>query len=254
MRKITFWAISLCCFVALGTGLAAIRGYSHSNLPTPAHQERKTHSVDVRLLKQLDSPLQLLETRTVDKFTGEVSLTVRNNAKTAVTAYTIHSAKECGGTLSHHFLLSNIHSKDKILRPLKDSQLPFITDPCDHGPLVTTLSIDFIEFIDGKTWGKDRNNSRDRLAGLRAGARDETAVIKSQIEERGARAFIEPSTEAEELDSYKLTNRTDQYIRGYKEGRQIRRSQIERAFKEGGEKKGREKLRTPFDASGKEGI
>jgi hypothetical protein len=206
----------------------------------------------VEVLSQPRSSLRFshIIDKTSDPQAPEVSFDIENVGRKPVVAYTIRTALDCGESPTIGFELNNILSKAKMILPGQSVEHEFIGTECSKFIGSITLSIDFVEFADGKYWGEDTHKSRQKLAGMRAGARDETVAMNLIIKEQGAIAIA--NTAQDETNWIIPPNHTEEWIAGYKIGRNFRRSQIERAFSESGIQGAKDKLSQPYDASGKE--
>ncbi len=220
-----------------------IKPQQAGNLPGRPVQESR---IAVKVLPQPGSSLRFANVidKTSDPRMPEIVVDMENVGTRSVVAYTTRTEMDCGSGFS----LSNITSKEKMILPWQSQELTFGGSGCSGLVNSVTLSVDFIEFEDGTYWGEDTHKSRQRLAGMRAGARDETSSLNAIVKALDARVLAV----RDETNWMIPPNRTAEWIRGYKIGRNLRRSQIERAFSESGIQGAKDRLSLPFDASGKE--
>jgi hypothetical protein len=206
----------------------------------------------LKLLSQPSSPLKISRVvyRSPDIRETEASFYIENVGKKPIIAYTIRSVEDCGGAITNGYEIHNIMSPSKIILSGQSIEDAIIGSECSQAGSSMTISFDFIEFADGKNWGEDIYKSSQRLAGMRAGARDESDTILLIIKERDTLADLNalPS----EVSWAIPRDHSEEWNAGYKDGRSFRRNQVEKAFSESGLHGIREKLSHPYDASGKE--
>jgi hypothetical protein len=122
-----------------------------------------------------------------------------------------------------------------------------------ENPKTISVSIDFVEFADGTTWGLDIGNSRDRLAGQRAGAKTERQRLKDLFKSKGQSGLIDvlegdDSDESESLNSSNFANRSSQWLQGYHSGVMSIRYRVRRALQSGLDRV-KVELDSPYDTS-----
>lgn len=111
------------------------------------------------------------------------------------------------------------------------------------------LSIDFVEFIDGTTWGEDKEKSVELLAGRRAGAKKAKERLSEKFEKEGVAGVAE----AIEHDSGEegLIPPPDKSViwqEGYANGVKSIYARVRHAKSQGGLKKIKEAVDRPFTA------
>jgi hypothetical protein len=117
-------------------------------------------------------------------------------------------------------------------------------------PKAINVSIDFVEFVDGTTWGTDTGNSRDRLAGQRAGARAERQRLKSLFKSKGQSGLV-GTLEADGSDKLDLpdsANHSPEWLDGYQSGAMSIRYRVRRALQSSSEQV-KVELDSPYDTS-----
>lgn len=117
-------------------------------------------------------------------------------------------------------------------------------------PKVISVSIDFVEFVDGTMWGTDRGNSRDRLAGQRAGARVERQRLKSLFKSKGQSGLIGTLEvdSSDKLDLPDSANHSPEWLDGYQSGAMSIRHRVRRALQSSSEQV-KVELDSPYDTS-----
>jgi hypothetical protein len=144
----------------------------------------------------LDAPLALKfaqpESAGVDQHDPEVELVITNATNKSVSAYAIKYDVGLNGQLRPSGVeLNNISAAQFLLRP-KETRTAIIGGVHYSLPIQRiVVSIDFIEFTDGTTWGADTYSSAEVLAGMRAGARAATEHLLGMLTTQGATRFAE---------------------------------------------------------------
>jgi hypothetical protein len=141
---------------------------------------------DAPLALQLAQP----ESVGVDQHDPEVEVVITNTTDKPVSAYAIrydiglNSQLRPGGVE-----LNNIYAAQFLLQP-KETRTTFISGVHYSLPIERiVVSIDFVEFTDGTTWGGDTYSSGEVLAGMRAGARTATKHLRELLAAQGAVSF-----------------------------------------------------------------
>jgi hypothetical protein len=124
-----------------------------------------------------------------------------------------------------------------------------VNEPYSPVPVNTvTLSVDFVEFVDGQTWGKDTYNSADRLAGQRAGGRAAYEHFRRLLAQKGFPALSEAvAAQGEELAPPQ--QHSPEWQDGFRMGVGLVRVRLNRAKQEGGLKKVELELQGSYDTS-----
>ena len=180
----------------------------------------------------------------------EINFTIENVGEKTAIAYVFRMDQECDGSIATAYELHNILSRPKIVFPRRSVEHVLTGSECVGLVSDITLSIDYVEFSDGSSWGEDSYRASERLAGLRAGARDETKLTESIMKSTGSLTLGRGAENARNIVI--PPNHTEAWMIGYKNGRDFRLSQIEKALSESGIQGVRILLSMPYDASGKE--
>jgi hypothetical protein len=87
-------------------------------------------------------------------------------------------------------------------------------------PKRVSVSVDFVEFEDGTTWGTDAGNSKDILAGQRVGAKAERQRLKNLLKSKGRPALndLPEAGRSDEPAAAEVTGRSPQWLQGYRGG------------------------------------
>ena len=112
-----------------------------------------------------------------------------------------------------------------------------------------TLSVDYVEFADGTTWGPDAFKSVDRVAGRRAGAEAERELLLKMLTESGAAAVVK-AIEAGLPDRTAPPGHSPEWGQNFNLGAKALRTRVRVAQFEGGAANVEALLRKPFDIMG----
>lgn len=248
LLKLLTLIILIICLITLQTKYSSVEvKATETNSKTLPKQQ-----VILIVQTQTDSPLLISDLRNVsdNPLEPDIAFNIKNVNSSPITAFAIRYIALFDGAKSDGVTLNNILSKPRILQPAQFAESLLDSTGYSKPVLEINVAVDFVEFSDGKIWGDDKFKSGERLAGMRAGAKDETALLLSKLQEKGTMSV---------LDSLKLNNdesitvpevgRSPNWIKGYHEGRNSRRDQILRAYVQGGLNSIEQALRQPYDAS-----
>ncbi len=206
---------------------------------------------EVSVYPQPDSPLQILNvvpsSRKSTDDTGRtwetliVDFTLQNVGDKTIRAYTL---REFGGYFDTDLggvIFSYKLSAEGILKPNQSSNEQIgagISNLVVSGSTEVKenfkLAIDFIEFTDGSTWGKDLSNSAQQLAGLKTGIKTVLESLKESNQRGGIEAVIKTLNEMKELSP--PDEQSEKWKRGFRSGSNTMKSIIKRAYETAGKK------------------
>jgi len=218
---------------------------SYSRLATTAPQV-----LTVQIESQPQSPLQFSSTKVLssDPFSPNVEFTVTNKGGKGIRAYTITRELVTDGGSRRAAILTHLTAQREALQP-GQSKSDSVNEP--HSPVSINsiiLSIDFVEFVNGETWGKDEYNSAERLAGQRAGGHAAIEYFRQLRVKKGSSALLETIT-SEEDEIVPAQGGSSEWQDGFKTGVGLVRLRLKRAKQEGGLIRVELELQQPFDAS-----
>jgi hypothetical protein len=192
---------------------------------------------------QEDSPLRIVnafvETPSPEKVV--VRVMVQNQSNKEIRALAIAADTRVD------FL--NLLGRASILKPSQIKTFDIVYTR-DGRPKRINLSVDFVEFGDGMTWGSDIGNSRDKLAGQRTGAKEERERLKSLFKSKG-RSYLTNILEAEdsdELEPSKTANHSSAWLQGYRNGVMSIRYRVRQSL-QGSPEQLKVALDSPYDTS-----
>lgn len=150
-------------------------------------------SLNVTIQPQPESPLQIIAVSilSVDARTPQFEFSVYNAGDKPIRAYTITRSLENDGTRPAGATVTNLLAAHEILQP-GQTKKESVTDATREAPVKNlSLAVDFIEFTDGTTWGRDVYNTAERLAGQRAGGRAAAEYFKRALAKKGPSPLAE---------------------------------------------------------------
>lgn len=140
--------------------------------PPLAQQPKFAPKIAAR--SQPDSPLAITSIQITDQAIPDIPNTefgfyVVNASSKAIAAFAIkqdivaNGAASGGGVSLYHLLLSN-----SSLRSGNSRLIPDTVDESSANNTIVYLSVDFVQFADGTTWGADSGRSLERVLGQRS--------------------------------------------------------------------------------------
>ncbi len=199
---------------------------------------------EVSVYPQPDSPLQILNvvpsSRKSTDDTGRewnmltVDFTLQNVGDKTIRAYTIREFSREFDTDLGGVIFSYKLSAEGILKPNQSSNQQIGEFGSTQVQENFRLAVDFIEFTDGSTWGKDLSNSAQQLAGLKTGIKMVLESLKESNQQGGIEAVIKTLNEMKELSPPDEQSAT--WKRGFRSGSNTMKSIIKRAYETAGKK------------------
>lgn len=197
----------------------------------------------VTRVEQGDAPLRIVntfvETRGQDQIVIRVMLQNQSSKKIRAMAVAADGRTE--------FL--NLSGAASVLLPtqIRTLDMSYVLDGL---PKRVNISVDFVEFDDGTTWGADDSNSRDRLAGQRAGAKAERQRLKHLLKTKGTVALSDlPEGHDDAEPPPAAAGRSETWLHGYRGGVSAMRHRVRQALQAGNPKQAEGELNKPFDTS-----
>ena len=190
----------------------------------------------VSVADQLDAPLTIF----VEGYdpSGSSSLQIRyrvQNVNTkAIRAYTILEKVEWGKGGTTGASIVNLAAETKFLRPTQ-SRVETCGLSGQDGPVTRlTLSVDYVEFDDGTTWGTDTRRSADYLAGQREGRAATFKKVK-EVRERNGESAVEELLKKKDAEvAAPPTARSAEWEYGFRVGHNSALHQLSTAHLKGG--------------------
>jgi hypothetical protein len=221
MRKTKFKANSI-VLIVIGILCLAILVVS----ARPRKNQTTTDGVAAKkplliLKDQPNSPLTITSV-IVDEFSDPrmptVNFNVINNSGKPIMVYAIKHEAALGsrGTVSGWVAVNSPDSKH-ALRPGRAPQGEISGIQYPEPPESLTLSVDFVEFVDGTRWGDDTFKNGERIDGVRAGANEEREALMKVLRTNGTEELIR-SLDSIEPKADQPSSRSAQWLDGYRHG------------------------------------
>lgn len=237
MRHLT---LSLCAVVI--TFLAGVHSFAAQSRDSQQPAQVSLHRVAVQ--SPPDAPLRISSVvdNSDDPDAPLVNFMVENVSSKPIQAYWISY-----DTIAHGINVRlgsglNATNQEMILPPGKRRA----TAVLNHDKEKISLSVGFIEFADGTTWGSDTAKYGESLAGERRGAQAEAQRLRKLLETGGVSAIVAAVSERE------LSMRSNHFSHSKSSsliGARAMRLRVRRAYDQGGLTAVESALRQPYDMS-----
>jgi len=204
----------------------------------------------VSIEPQEDSPLRIIsavpESREQPNFI--VRLMMQNQGGKRIRSYAITADNSTSRSQDTRIEFVNLKRPSSILQPTQIVPVGMsYSAPIER----IRLSVDFVEFFDGTTWGTDKHNSRDRLAGQRAGARAEKQRIHQLLKTKRLAAVIESieTLDSSDVETLAGPNRSEEWLQGFRNSVGSIRHRLRQTLQEGRSPQLEIELDKPYDTS-----
>jgi hypothetical protein len=190
-------------------------------------------SLVVNVQRQPGAPLTFssLVVESTNPREPKVSYFVTNSSGKAISAYVVRYIVSVDQSKDESSELHYGFSSDSVLQVGRVETGSFEGREFAKTVDSLTLSLDFVEFTDGATWGADIFKSSEQLAGMRAGAEAELAGLKKVRLSDGMTGVqrILPSFEPSVPKDH-----SSEWIKGFQSGAATTRARLLRARDRGG--------------------
>ena len=217
-----------------------------------AKHKRDTQIATQLIIREQKNPPLRLSLDKGESFTAttpQLNVLVTNISARPIRAYAVRYDLFADESHSGGADLTNKESMHSVLLP-GHSEVAGIgegtyTKPIDR----VEVSIDFVEFTDGATWGPDTYKHGEQLAGMRIGAQTASKLFNKILKSGGPVAVIN-SIESSGADIVPPSDHSPEWIKGFEIGISAVRERLRHAYTEGGPTRIEMEIRRPFDASG----
>lgn len=204
----------------------------------------------VLVKSQSDSPLLVSLSKTQNFPEPQIDLLLQNKGDKIIRAYTIGHEVASSHSKAEGINFRNLRSVENLFLPNQSvaESIERFTEPNSEPIEKITVYVDFVEFDDGTTWGQDKFQAAELLAGQRAGAKAALDYLNKSEKEGGTSALVKIS----KLNAIPLTppsNHSAQWLEGFRSGASIIQSRFQSAFNTGNLTEAESILRKPFDTS-----
>lgn len=244
---------SMILFAVVSLMLGAF--YTAISSPCISHVAHTTsvplQSPSVLVTQQPDTPLGLsvVKSNLATTRTLGFEVIVENDSVQSIRAYAIRYERLSGNSKAGGAELTNKMSTSSVLQPGQSESVYlgkdiFQSDTIDN----ITIFVDFAEFMDGTTWGPDISKSKERLLGLRAGARAATRHFLGVLKQDGPQAVISLVKDGTANISPR-SNHLPEWLDGFRAGIGAICGRLESTYTKSGLPEIESELGRPFDAS-----
>ena len=199
--------------------------------------QRLGQAPEIVLTKQENAPLQIISVQTQSlTFTmPHLNPVIMNVSAKPIIAYAIRYDVITDRSSTNGLELSIADLPKSVLQPGQSIQID-IGGGENHSDGIKKIivSVDFVEFDDASTWGRDTRKSAERLAGFRTGARAAAEHLLQILNERGVQVLVK------DLDAEPLgivpppANRSDEWLDGFRAGIGHMQGRVEQAYRDDG--------------------
>lgn len=209
----------------------------------------RTQPAKVEVLTQAGVPIAITSINVTSSDTKRPVFTyeIVNSKDKPISVYAIRHDVTIGTTETSGVSLTSLWSVNSLLYPQTRSQEEF--GGTTYGATVSkvVLSVDFVEFADGSTWGSDSFKMSEKLAGRRAGGRAMLQVFRDKSKAHGLIA-VSDDLEAD-FSIAPQADKSPLWKDGFGEGVRIVRVRLQHAKRKGGIPALDSELLQPFDLS-----
>lgn len=214
----------------------------------PGYASQQSQRISVET--QQGVPLLILapEINLTDPQVPQIKFELKNRSGKAVSAYAILLKSNKPNSSGEKVTLDHLLAHSSMLQPNTSKAEVIIAEDYIEPDASCTLAIDFVEFVDGSAWGKDKFKSGERLAGRRAGFAVEKNRFLKVLKEQGASALKKAIDDADVAGSETPSGRSQEWGQGFNTGRKMVQIRLQRAQKRGGMPEVELELQSPNDA------
>ncbi|HEY0323337.1 MAG TPA: hypothetical protein VGC66_20435 [Pyrinomonadaceae bacterium] len=213
----------------------------------------RTQDVNVTAQKQVGSPitLEIISVTSSNPKEPVFSYDVINTGSKTIKAYAIRNDVTVGSDVNSGVTYSYMHEPSAFLYPGTRRLESFgsVTYGGDVSKVV--LSVDYVEFEDGATWGDDIFKISEKFAGQREGYRAAIKKLRENFKSKGRGALLS-ALENDFTDLYPQADKPQQWKDGFNNGLKIARSRLKYIHKNGGVSALEYELEKPLEETPKE--
>jgi hypothetical protein len=252
-KALNSYAKVTCAFLGAAS-LLLISSYLVRSNPQNTHKDENItipkSPFQVLVKSQPDSPLLVSLSKTQNFPEPEIDLLLQNKGDNVIRAYTIGHEVVSSHSKAEGVNFRNLRSVENLFQPHQSvaESIEGFTQPNSEPIEKITVYVDFVEFDDGTTWGQDKSQSAELLAGQRAGARAALEYLNNSKKEGGVSALAKIG----KLTTIPITpppNHSAQWLEGFRSGASIIQNRFQSAINSGNLNEAETVLRKPFDTS-----
>ncbi|HKE55460.1 MAG TPA: hypothetical protein VKB46_02120 [Pyrinomonadaceae bacterium] len=180
----------------------------------------------------------------------DMHIVVKNRNTKPVRAYTARLELGYSQKSQEMCYIQNIYFPGKVIKQDEtDGKTRFLGFAKDLPPPPVQVFIDYVEFTDGSTWGRDKCQSAESLAGERAGGEAALKFLRTMLQENGVQAVVQTirsgGPKVEQPD-----NQSARWNEAFSRGVEHVGYSVIEAYQKEGEPEVGVILSKPYDASG----
>jgi hypothetical protein len=203
------------------------------------------------VLEQPGSPLLLLSTfvDASNDLSPRYGYSITNTSDKPICAYAIQESASLGkGAPSDSATFTHFPAVKLFIAPHASRQEEGGAGRVyQAAPDKVVLSVDFVEFADGKRWGEDTGSFGQMLDGKREGGRAAMKKYREILASEGIDG-LDKGLAKPDFIRPEVTNKSDAWLRGFRMGVTTTKSRVTAASKKGGQEGVRSELDKPFDS------
>jgi hypothetical protein len=209
----------------------------------------KAQAASIEVLAQAGVPLAItsIVSSTSDPKQPTFTYEVVNSSDKPVSAYAIRYDVTVGASQTSGAAFTTLWSANSLLQPQARSAEDFQNTTYGAAVSKVILSVDFVEFADGNTWGADTFKMSEKLAGARAGGSAALEQLRGEAKARGLKSVADLIDK--EIKLTPQTDKTETWKEGFEEGVRSVRARLQHAKRKGGLSTLESELFQPFDVS-----
>lgn len=211
--------------------------------------EGEAQKLNVEVQNQSGTPLSITSINVTSSDATQPVFTyeVINTKEQPISAYAIRHDVIIGTAQTSGVTFSSRWTGNSLLYPQTASAEEFGSTTYGAPVNKVILSVDFVEFADGHTWGSDTFKMSEKLAGKRVGGETALEMLRGKSKMLGLNAVAEAIEEEISLTAEK--DKSELWQEGFAEGVKIVRLRLKHAKSKGGLPTLKEELHRPFDIS-----
>lgn len=244
-------AFLIVCFISIGIRVGIWS--SNSSVKAQASPKSQISEISVSVKNPASAPILITAPTSIstDSSRPSYSVLLTNVGKKAVRAYTLATEIFVGekGNKVNESSLSHMIANELLMNPSQSRQEINNGNNAYPEPVIRiVVSIDFVEFSDGTSWGEDVYRSAESLEGQRAGGRAAISFFQAKLS-AGTFDVAEVDVSSNEIAKTIDLNRSIAWKRGFESGVGIVRNRLKKSYAAGGVNDIVSELKRPFDAS-----
>ena|SRR2546423_1521466 len=250
MFKVVTKKLALKCFALALLVFALFIFTKNATIASLTSTQERAKLSTVSIAPQDDAPLRIINTF-IESEPGLLRLRVmaQNQSRKRIRAYAIVADGGAGSRVD----FANLTSPTSIFQPtqIQTFDIAYSENQVNGPPNSVRLSVDFVEFDDGSTWGLDVHKSRDTLAGQREGAKAEKKRLRELLKSKGPSAVFD-AIRAEVTDDPEVattTKHSEEWLQGYRNGIGAIRHRLRQNLQTNDPARIELELARPFDTS-----